>query len=137
LRIDRVGALALAPRQVDSQLSEYTTAGLKNPKLQLPRSPAKGVEPRPPPVKDELESGKVVAVGLDVCEKEPVTNERPIKNENALLVPHLGTHRFETLAKMETCAMENARRAVLELPFVGSPHLCVSVHVLGYGDSPR
>ncbi|KAB8261363.1 D-isomer specific 2-hydroxyacid dehydrogenase [Aspergillus pseudonomiae] len=34
-------------------------------------------------------------------------------NERALMVPHLGTHTVETLAKMETWAMENARRAAL------------------------
>lgn len=60
-----------------------------------------------------LDSGKIASVGLDVYEKEPEINASLIKNEKALLVPHLGTHTVETLAKMESLAMENARRGVL------------------------
>ncbi|KAI0412022.1 putative 2-hydroxyacid dehydrogenase [Xylaria grammica] len=62
---------------------------------------------------DALESGKIGAVGLDVYEKEPVVTEKLLKQERALLVPHLGTHTVETLAKMEAWALENARRGVL------------------------
>lgn len=62
---------------------------------------------------EALDTGKIAAVGLDVYECEPLVEERLLKNERALLVPHLGTHTIETLAKMETWAMENARRAVL------------------------
>ncbi|KAF5713160.1 hydroxyacid dehydrogenase [Fusarium globosum] len=62
---------------------------------------------------EALDSGKVASVGLDVYEHEPKINERLLKNDRALLVPHLGTHTVETLTKMEKCAMENARRAVL------------------------
>ncbi len=65
-----------------------------------------------------LDSGKIAAVGLDVYEREPAVNEQLVKNERALLVPHLGTHTTETLAKMETWAMENARRAVLGEPLL-------------------
>lgn len=52
-------------------------------------------------------------MGLDVYEKEPVVNEKLIKNNPALMVSHLGTHTVETLGKMEEWAMENVRRAVL------------------------
>ncbi|KAF2971752.1 hypothetical protein GQX73_g1853 [Xylaria multiplex] len=62
---------------------------------------------------DALKSGKIGAVGLDVYEKELIINGKLLKQERALLVPHLGTHTTETLAKMETWAMENARRGVL------------------------
>ncbi|RAK90120.1 2-hydroxyacid dehydrogenase [Aspergillus costaricaensis CBS 115574] len=62
---------------------------------------------------DALESGHIGAVGLDVYEREPEINERLVKNERALLVPHIGTHTYETLAKMEEWAMENARRAIV------------------------
>lgn len=58
----------------------------------------------------ELESGKIAAVGLDVYEFEPKVEAALVANERALLVPHLGTHTTETLAKMESLAMENARR---------------------------
>ncbi|KAL1592656.1 hypothetical protein SLS60_011072 [Paraconiothyrium brasiliense] len=60
-----------------------------------------------------LDEGRIAAVGLDVYEREPVIDDRLIKNERALLVPHLGTHTTETLAKMESHAMENAKRAVM------------------------
>ncbi|KAM5347576.1 hypothetical protein ACJ41O_007400 [Fusarium nematophilum] len=59
-----------------------------------------------------LEDGHIAAVGLDVYEKEPAIDERLIKNERALLVPHLGTHTVETLTQMESLAMENARRGI-------------------------
>ncbi|KAE8164981.1 D-isomer specific 2-hydroxyacid dehydrogenase [Aspergillus tamarii] len=60
-----------------------------------------------------LDSGKIASVGLDVYENEPRVNECLLQNDRALMVPHLGTHTVETLAKMETWAMENARRAAL------------------------
>ncbi|KAI9870941.1 MAG: hypothetical protein M1823_008594, partial [Watsoniomyces obsoletus] len=60
-----------------------------------------------------LDEGHVAAVGLDVYEREPLIDERLVKNERALLVPHLGTHTVETLAHMEKHAMENAKRGVL------------------------
>jgi glyoxylate reductase len=61
---------------------------------------------------DGLESGHIAGVGLDVYEREPEINEKLMKQQRALMVPHLGTHTTETLAKMETWAMENARRAI-------------------------
>lgn len=60
-----------------------------------------------------LDEGRIGAVGLDVYEREPLIDERLVKNQRALLVPHLGTHTTDTLAKMEVHAMENAKRAVL------------------------
>jgi lactate dehydrogenase-like 2-hydroxyacid dehydrogenase len=60
-----------------------------------------------------LDEGHIASVGLDVYEREPEVNERLMKNERALLIPHLGTHTTETLARMEEMAMENARRGVL------------------------
>ncbi|KAJ3539903.1 hypothetical protein NM208_g5299 [Fusarium decemcellulare] len=57
-----------------------------------------------------LDEGHVAAVGLDVYEREPLVDERLVKNDRALLVPHLGTHTVETLTQMESLAMENARR---------------------------
>ncbi|KAF4925804.1 putative 2-hydroxyacid dehydrogenase [Colletotrichum viniferum] len=59
-----------------------------------------------------LDEGNVAAVGLDVYEKEPVVDERLVKNERALLVPRMGTHTHETLKQMELLGMENARRGV-------------------------
>ena len=65
-----------------------------------------------------LESGKIASVGLDVYEREPEINESLAKNSRALLIPHLGTHTTETLAKMEGLAMENARRGCLGEPLL-------------------
>lgn len=67
---------------------------------------------------DALEGGHIGAVGLDVYENEPAINEKLLRQERALMVPHLGTHTTETLAKMETWAMENARRAVMGEPLL-------------------
>ncbi|PYI05191.1 hypothetical protein BO78DRAFT_447854 [Aspergillus sclerotiicarbonarius CBS 121057] len=64
-------------------------------------------------VADALESGHIGAVGLDVYEREPEINEKLMRQERALLVPHVGTHTVETLAKMEAWAMENVRRAIV------------------------
>lgn len=65
-----------------------------------------------------LKSGKIASVGLDVYEKEPEINESLMGNERALLIPHLGTHTTETLASMETLAMENARRGCFGKPLL-------------------
>jgi glyoxylate reductase len=65
-----------------------------------------------------LESGKIASVGLDVYENEPVVNGALMKNSRVLLVPHLGTHTTETLAKMESLAMENARRGCFGEPLL-------------------
>jgi lactate dehydrogenase-like 2-hydroxyacid dehydrogenase len=56
-----------------------------------------------------LENGHVAAVGLDVYENEPVVHPGLLENERALLVPHMGTWTEETMAEMETLAMENIR----------------------------
>jgi glyoxylate reductase len=65
-----------------------------------------------------LESGKIASVGLDVYEKEPEINETLMASEHALLIPHLGTHTTETLAAMESLAMENARRGCFGEPLL-------------------
>ncbi|KAH8595749.1 D-isomer specific 2-hydroxyacid dehydrogenase [Bisporella sp. PMI_857] len=65
-----------------------------------------------------LESGKIAAVGLDVYENEPQINKSLMENEYALLTPHLGTHTTETLASMESLAMENARRGCFGEPLL-------------------
>lgn len=67
---------------------------------------------------DALESSHIGAVGLDVYEREPEINEKLLKQPRAIMVPHVGTHTTETLAKMETWAMENARRAIVGEPLL-------------------
>ncbi|KAL3484536.1 D-isomer specific 2-hydroxyacid dehydrogenase [Aspergillus germanicus] len=65
-----------------------------------------------------LQSGHVGAAGLDVYEKEPEINEKLLRQERAIMVPHVGTHTAETLGKMETWAMENVRRAIVGEPLL-------------------
>lgn len=61
---------------------------------------------------EALESGKVRSCGLDVYENEPEIHPGLLKNENVLLVPHMGTHTYETQKAMEVVAINNVRAAV-------------------------
>ena len=67
---------------------------------------------------DALETNHIGAVGLDVYEKEPEINAKLLQQQRAFMVPHVGTHTTETLAKMETWAMENVRRAIASEPLL-------------------
>ncbi|KAI4177099.1 MAG: hypothetical protein LQ343_000581 [Gyalolechia ehrenbergii] len=62
---------------------------------------------------EALEQGKVFAAGLDVYEKEPEIHPGLIKNDNVVLMPHIGTATVETLRKMEILVIDNIR-SVLE-----------------------
>jgi len=61
---------------------------------------------------EALDSGKVASAGLDVYEDEPNIHPGLIKNENVLLVPHLGTHTYETQKAMEVLVIGNIRSAI-------------------------
>ena len=61
---------------------------------------------------EALNSGKVASAGLDVYEDEPNIHPGLIKNENVLLIPHLGTHTYETQKAMEVLVINNIRAAV-------------------------
>lgn len=61
---------------------------------------------------DALDSGKVASAGLDVYEDEPIIHPGLMKNENVLLVPHLGTHTYETQKAMEVLVIDNIRAAI-------------------------
>lgn len=65
-----------------------------------------------------LDLSKIAAVGLNVYERDPLVIERLLRSPPALMVPHLGSHTVERLAKMETCAMENARRVAVGEPLL-------------------
>lgn len=45
---------------------------------------------------DALDQGKVFAAGLDVYENEPEVHPGLIRNDNVLLLPHVGTATVET-----------------------------------------
>lgn len=65
---------------------------------------------------EALDSGHIASVGLDVYEKEPQVHEGLIRNQRALIVPHMGTHSTDTLLKMESWAMGEADRAIKGMP---------------------
>ncbi|KAL1632759.1 hypothetical protein SLS58_011340 [Diplodia intermedia] len=61
---------------------------------------------------DALDSGKVWSAGLDVFEEEPKIHPGLLKNENVVLLPHIGTGTFETQRDMELLVLENLRLGV-------------------------
>jgi D-3-phosphoglycerate dehydrogenase len=61
---------------------------------------------------EALDNGKVASAGLDVYEDEPNVHPGLIRNENVLLVPHLGTHTYETQKTMEVLVIDNIRSAI-------------------------
>ena len=63
---------------------------------------------------EALESGHVWAAGLDVYENEPLIHEGLMRNENCVLMPHVGTATMETQRKMEILVLENLSMAISE-----------------------
>ena len=61
-----------------------------------------------------IDDGIVWSVGLDVFEDEPNIHPGLVENEKVILLPHMGTHTFETLTAMEKVVVENIRSALLE-----------------------
>ncbi len=69
---------------------------------------------------DALDSGHVRSFGSDVYENEPTIHPGLLKNENVLLLPHVGTDTQETEYKMECLVIENIR-SLLEKKCIISP----------------
>ncbi|KAI5362465.1 Putative D-isomer specific 2-hydroxyacid dehydrogenase, catalytic domain-containing protein [Septoria linicola] len=61
---------------------------------------------------DALNSGKVFSAGLDVFEEEPKIHPGLLENENAVLLPHIGTATWETQKEMEVLVLDNLKSAV-------------------------
>ena len=61
---------------------------------------------------EALESGKVFGAGLDVFEREPQVHEGLIRNENCVLMPHVGTATIDTQYKMEMLVIENLKSVI-------------------------
>ncbi|KAF2486772.1 glyoxylate reductase [Neohortaea acidophila] len=59
-----------------------------------------------------LDSGHVRSCGLDVYDDEPNVHSGLIRNENVMLLPHMGTYTLETMAAMEERVVVNVREAV-------------------------
>ncbi|KAG6154543.1 hypothetical protein E4U37_001950 [Claviceps purpurea] len=61
---------------------------------------------------DALHAGKVASAGLDVYEDEPTIHPGLLKNQNVVLLPHMGTYTVETETKMEEWAIDNVKMAL-------------------------
>ncbi|KAF4547407.1 D-isomer specific 2-hydroxyacid dehydrogenase-like protein 3 [Elsinoe fawcettii] len=61
---------------------------------------------------EALDSGKVFSAGLDVFEEEPKIHPGLLKNERAVLLPHIGTATWESQKDMELLVLENLRSAI-------------------------
>ncbi|CAI6089159.1 unnamed protein product [Clonostachys chloroleuca] len=59
-----------------------------------------------------LERGKIWSVGLDVFEQEPEIHPGLIKNENAILLPHIGTATIDTRKCMEVTMLDNVKNGL-------------------------
>ncbi|GMW00752.1 MAG: D-glycerate dehydrogenase [Candidatus Hydrogenedentota bacterium] len=56
---------------------------------------------------DALKSGEIQGAALDVFEEEPVVHPGLFKQENAVIIPHLGSATLETRSKMASIAASN------------------------------
>ena len=61
---------------------------------------------------DALNSGKVFSAGLDVFEEEPKIHPGLMENQNAVIVPHIGTATWETQKDMELLVLDNLKSAI-------------------------
>jgi glyoxylate reductase len=61
---------------------------------------------------DALEHGEIFAAGLDVFEYEPQVNERLLRLENVVVIPHLGSATVDTREAMGELAVRNVFAAL-------------------------
>ncbi|MCS6849752.1 MAG: C-terminal binding protein [Gemmataceae bacterium] len=73
-----------------------------------------------------LETGHVAAAGLDVFEREPLTDERIRRHPRVILSPHVAFYSVEGYIEMRTKGAQEARRILLGEP-VRNP---VNLHCL-------
>lgn len=59
-----------------------------------------------------LKNGTIRAAGLDVLENEPNANMELVSLPNVLALPHMGTHSYETIKKMEEFVVENVKTVI-------------------------
>lgn len=66
---------------------------------------------------EALKSKSILAAGLDVFEKEPLSPDSPLIGlENIVLSPHTASATFETRHNMDVCAVENLILAMRQKP---------------------
>ncbi|TQS33391.1 hypothetical protein Golomagni_06266 [Golovinomyces magnicellulatus] len=73
---------------------------------------------------DALNSGKLSSAGLDVYPAEPKIDERLVKMDNCILLPHMGTETVETQKKMEVQVFGSIETALQS----GKPSFIVKEH---------
>jgi glyoxylate reductase len=56
---------------------------------------------------DVLENGRLWGAGLDVYEREPAVEDRLLRMDNVVLLPHIGSATYETRLKMAMMAATN------------------------------
>ena len=56
---------------------------------------------------DALENGRLWGAGLDVYEREPAVEDRLLRMDNVVLLPHIGSATYETRLKMAMMAATN------------------------------
>ncbi|KAH3688263.1 hypothetical protein WICPIJ_000734 [Wickerhamomyces pijperi] len=59
-----------------------------------------------------LKSGHIRSAGIDVMTGEPYANMDLVKLPNVLALPHMGTHSYETIKKMEEGVVRNIISAI-------------------------
>jgi len=71
---------------------------------------------------DVLENGRLWGAGLDVYEREPAVEDRLLRMDNVVLLPHIGSATYETRLKM---AMMAATNLVIALKGEKPPNLVI------------
>lgn len=61
---------------------------------------------------EKLEKRELFAAGLDVYEFEPAVNERLLKLDNAVLVPHIGSATYTARMGMAQLTVDNVKRVL-------------------------
>ena len=70
---------------------------------------ARGDVVDPKALADALRSGAIAGAALDVFEGEPTVPEELLKQQNVVLLPHLGSATLETRVAMGLRAIENVK----------------------------
>nr|CDI52005.1 2-hydroxyacid dehydrogenase [Melanopsichium pennsylvanicum 4]SNX82454.1 probable GOR1 \ len=73
---------------------------------------------------DALNSGKLSSAGLDVYPAEPKIDQRLVKMDQCILLPHMGTETVETQKKMEVQVFGSIKTALQ----TGKPSFIVKEH---------
>lgn len=98
---------------IHTTLNPQTQHLISREKLRLMKKDAILVNVSRGPVIDELalaealEEGQIWAAGLDVYEREPEIEERLLRLNNVVLLPHIGSSTYETRLKMAMMAAKN------------------------------